>query len=1500
MSSRFRKSYIILIIILAFFALIGGAVGGLQTDWAKKKLVSVIEEQGSGFINGEIKLEKISGFIPFQSTFHNLAIYNKSDSVALFSARSLRVNIPFWRNLNNPIQIDSVFLSQPNIHLEQRDSVWNFQSLIPANTSAAEPADTTGKTPSINVAHLQILDGDIDVFRSRASSFKNIRADSLNLTAGFSLGETYSADLTNFSLRLSTDETDLPVRLALSGSASNNQVSLQSLLIGLGQNVLTTNADAKLNQQTMPVDSASLQLAAKLEEATSLRDWFSPYPLSDPAEMSLSLSGDKSSWGLELMMSAPEIPEFKLSIDGESFTQPAIQRLSLKSSADLKPILALSHPASFSDLNLLIDGNFPLTEYKKSRGKMTLSIADARWDTIQTSSIILDSKFSSKKVSLNFKGDISGDELNISAEANDPMDDSLATWNVRAALPNLTVHNWIPFQSGQADIQLSVSGKSYNSYPSTPVTAELSITEIAIDSLAVRQIKASGKWSAKGADLEANIFHHRYDMPLLSLKTSFSTQPLLKNIEISGAISDLNIKHLYHTENIQSAVDLQFEGSGDLSSLSNPKLNLTLTSDSSVVNGSKIEAFRADVDIADKWINLPNLSFRSEFADVAAGGRLNYEDFKHPANQFIFRSKLKDLRNIAPLLSCDRLEAKGTLTGSLQRADNQRLRFDAALDLRDMAFDTLTVGNSTGNLMIEWQDSLFYDGRLTVQNPSIGSLSLKDFIIKSNGTYDFKQSAHGNLGLTLDFKEETGSVINADYFANPDSQRVTFRQFDFTSIDRTFRLREPATVVYKPERGMLTMDTLSIAADERAYMSIYAHGDLTSEQFNFSGKFSEIDPGAAYGSFFEELPFSSKITGFLDIQISGDDLSGAADLKFLNTRYKSLSLDSLFITSSIADDRLQGALQLIHHNDSMARGKLDIPFKTGDPTTFSQSFFQQPVNGFLRVQKLPLTLFRSLIDTNTVKLNRGYAHLDFNLSGIAESPNMQTDLRIDSLRFGEVSIDSIGLSAVYQHEESRLNINGELNSLNRRIAEISGDLPLSIDLKTFEKIVPAGSTPIKFKAQTTDFGLNVLNGLVDNNEIRNIEGKLNAQLDVNGTINAPKISSIIKLENTRAELVKQGIVLRNITTDLNITNNEINLKNLSLKSNTGQANATFKATLEGQNITGVKATLKANNFQLLNKRDMTLRSSADVTINGELESLRAVGSITVNEGTIFLNNFGNKNVEYVQLEDEKNSSSEPMFNSQEIIDGLSAQINLTIPRNFWVRNRDYPELSVELEGELDLVKKQNQDFALFGSIDTRRGYAKPLSKRFEMEEGGFTFSGDPTNPQLNIRTLYRLRQPDDIKIWYVVEGTAQQPEFTFESEPEMEINDIISYTLFGKPFAALMGWQQGVADNESSDAISSAALNVLMNRVESYATENFGIDVIEIENNTSASDGSGTSIRAGKYISDRFFLALVQQLDGDPVSQVVVEYLIRRNLELIFTQSTDDKTGVDLEWRYEY
>ncbi|MDX1672874.1 MAG: translocation/assembly module TamB domain-containing protein, partial [Balneolaceae bacterium] len=604
----------------------------------------------------------------------------------------------------------------------------------------------------------------------------------------------------------------------------------------------------------------------------------------------------------------------------------------------------------------------------------------------------------------------------------------------------------------------------------------------------------------------------------------------------------------------------------------------------------------------------------------------------------------------------------------------------------------------------------------------------------------------------------------------------------------------------------------------------------------------------------------------------------------------------LNLNLAIEGERLDGALELRNNGSSLLRGTLNLPFKMGDPNQFGPDFYDEPVSGTLTVQSLNINQFKGLFEESGLAGTEGVLFIDGALSGDAGNPGMRADMRVEKPVLSGVPLDSLTARLDYHHDRSRVDLNTTVTSLKQRAAEINARVPFYLDLKGFRIVEPRQDDEISIDIESNDFNLAALNDFVNRAEIRNIRGRLNGSLAIGGMIGDLTARGGMSLTGGAIRVVKAGVNFDNIEAAIQFRKDIVQLERFRANSGKGIFNSRGTIALDNLKPGKLNFSMNAKNFRIANTRDYSATVNMEGKVDGTVTQPNVSGSIEFTSGYVYLRNFGEKSIETIRLEDSESSDY-----SLALYDSLSLSVGVTFDRRFFIRNRRFLDMELELAGNLDLVKNPSESIQMFGTMNTVGGYARPLGKRFDLEQGRLTFIGDPTNPSLNIRTLYLPPQPDvEIRIWYIIEGNVENPKFKYESDPPMELENIISYTLFGQPFYAMDSWKQVVAGSGKGTTAADVAMDVILDKVESLATRKLGIDVVQIDNTRIGGD-SGTVIKTGWYINPKVFFAIQNEIAGSTADTgFILEYKLSDRWKLIINQGNDNREGIDLQWKKDY
>lgn len=1013
---------------------------------------------------------------------------------------------------------------------------------------------------------------------------------------------------------------------------------------------------------------------------------------------------------------------------------------------------------------------------------------------------------------------------------------------------------------------------------SADVRSSLSMRRIHLHDQSIRSVEVrarirSRKMSGSGT-LTPDLVPLRFDFNTDGLDAE---SPYRLRVETNR----FDLRAIAGLENLPSSLNatLVAEGRGT-------DLVATLTMTASTLNRAPIQELVANLHLRNRILTLSDTRIRSSIVEGEFTAQQNLDDPTDLSNRLDANVRILDLQPLAGLVGLERLAATGALQARLNRQPGGFLRLETVLRIDSARVDDFRSGYLSGDVFIDLTDRPDVDLRLRISDignpePLVAHADLRAMTRLHPDSITSRYRLDVELARSVHIHHEGNLTTTGDRTA------IRGDRLDLTIQNERYRLGRPFDAMVS--KGEWLIDTLLlrggsgveawITADERGGV-IRAKGSVIRANL---GHFSEV------------IGSNLAISGLVDLGFTAEIGPGEPEfetrLLMRDASYSGLSIDSIRAFATLNEGRILSYGQAYRSGSEWIDFNATLPFRFDHPAEMDDAFYKEPVKGAVRVRPTSLDEMRPLFQALGMEPITGTLRMDAKLGGTAGKPEF--DGRVDLIRsaIAAVPIDSLGFEWGYDATSMRFRIDSKMRSLNQTALELSGEIPFGIDMRTFEPVAATSDDPLNLTLISRGFDLATINVFVDPMAVRRIGGRLNGQLRIGGTLREYVPTGDFRLTGGTLFLPGNNITIRDIAMETVITPGRIELVSLRGQSN-GIANVRGAVRLDGLVPRDMDFRITGQNLRISDTRNLQMFVTMDTRIQGPIDALKATGDIRLERGSIYLEEFGDAAVEEVNLADEQLT----ILNSLDIYRSMAVEMRILTERNVWVRNRSSPELNLELQGELDLLKTAGGDLQVFGSMGTRQGYLTQLGKRFELDKGDLRFIGDPTDPELAIRTRYDLRQPHDIRIWYEIGGTLDKPVFTYESDPEMELQDIISYTLFSRPFQALMSWEQSLT---GSGNVSSLAVDILADRVGELAANRLGLDVVEIDN-TRSSGNSGMTIKAGKYVNDRLFIAILQEFGATTDSQVIMEYALRQNLNVVLTGSDRRKSGIDIQWKYDY
>lgn len=1494
--------------LLSLILLFSAARFSLKTSWvhsfAKKQIVTIANQN----LNGSLSIDHITGDLWKDFTIYGLHI-TQTDTIV--SLDSTRIEYNIWALLNSQFSASEISLSGLRVKLsETENGAFNVQDII-----KTEPDDSASSF-GIDIQNLLIDESSIQVNSSSYLPDSTLSIDQLSARAGFSYDHELSATLSSLSFNLKEGRLPEPVSFSSSGSFENETISLNELVIETGRSLIRANGFTDLSDSTLAVETTTMPL--------SLRD-IQPYldydlPLND-LRLSLDISGSLKDLQLELNGEGTGFDDLVIISNVSVSETPTLTKFGISgSNLDIGYFTNDSTDAEVGDFQFSFEGQ--LSQKPED--------ADITWgftlNNIRFEDYIFETLFGSGTVKdenlmANIQLSDGSDTIVLNPDVQELFSEH-PSWRVNAHVSDIDLGWWArnPELSGEIHFRALAEGKGFK-LSDEPWTFSIFSSNYVEGVITTRDSSGTGLTQLKPTLVRDTIsiagqpfsdFNLKGTISEDSAKAEGFLQLIDSKINFSATVADLlaeipsftyqmdarefDLNELTAIDDFSSSINMKIQGDGSHFDPEKIKLNAGILIDSSFVNGASFELLDINANLDGNILTVRNGELISEVIEGSFSGRRNLADQADPDNNFTLDMQIKNLQPLASLAGAEILNATGNITGNVTEIVENELLFDGNIKLNEIQYDTLFSANAIeGTTKISIREEYGYDFSLTIDQPVYSGIALQDLEFSAQGV-SATDSLSGNFNLDV-ISEGSGEISQAGSYEldlETLSTSLKWNKFDFQTPARLLSLKTPFNLKY--ENASVQTDTLMLASDGGTFLNMaMPYADSTQQKLWIEGE--EFDFGVIQEIIFDERFVDGILSGDFRVDRSPAELTGSGALDIINLSYQGTVLDKLDLDFDLISERLNANISVTIDDEEVLTGMLDIPFIPQAPEQLDDPFFEEPVNGSLVINPVELSEFENLLSSFQITETSGLLSFEGNLSGTAGEPDFEGRFDLGSPTLSGIRIDSAFASLKYHHTEKKLTGITEITARGQKAASINAEIPIAINFRTFEVIMPDENDMLSFNLVTDDFNISVFNDFLNKEYMNRLKGTLNADVNISGTKENLVPKGSLRLSRGEVAVPMAGITLTRINSELGFSDQgDLLLKNLNLNSGSGNLSANGSIELEGITPANLNLSAKASRFRLANTSDYNLTIDLDSKLTGQPTRPEASGILTIKNGWVYLQDFGERSVETVELEGEEASSFSPY-------DSLAMDMQFVIERNFLIRNQRYLDLEIELTGELDAQKQTGDDLQLFGTLDAERGYVRPLGKQFNLEEGRFTFSGPITEPDLYINTSYipqsSQKQGDPIILYYIIEGNTMEPEFRFESDPQMEQQDIICYTLFNKPCYALESWQQVVSGGTGSSP-TDLLVGVLLDEFETLATQELGIDVVQIEN-TRSGNNSGTSIKTGWYLNRRTFFAIVNEISGTtPKTMFILEYLLSKNLDLIITQGDDNRQGIDLRWHYDY
>ena len=402
-----------------------------------------------------------------------------------------------------------------------------------------------------------------------------------------------------------------------------------------------------------------------------------------------------------------------------------------------------------------------------------------------------------------------------------------------------------------------------------------------------------------------------------------------------------------------------------------------------------------------------------------------------------------------------------------------------------------------------------------------------------------------------------------------------------------------------------------------------------------------------------------------------------------------------------------------------------------------------------------------------------------------------------------------------------------------------------------------------------------------------LSGPIAVAADFSGRVSAPRLNGLIRADNLTYDNETYGTRLSQMRIAARFNNDRLELTALTAKAGDGTVQAQGSVGLAADSGFPIDVRARLDNAQLAKSDAIAATSSGTIRFTHGRDGGLLQGNLTIPEARYQIIRQGAAEVPELTGVRRKSQIVAPRPTDRpKPVPNSTIRLDLTIsaPNQLFVSG-----MGLESEWQMRLkVGGTSAAPVVSGGLDLVRGTYSFAGKRFEVTRGTIRFNGGAlTDPDINIQASTTV---NGITAVIQITGTGQRPQISFTSTPALPQDEVLSRLLFGtnpENLSATEAIQLASALN-SLRGSGGGGLNPL-GKLRSA----IGFDRLRVLGADQAT-GRGTSLAAGKYITDNIYVEIVTDARGFTATQL--EIALTRSLSLL--TSTGSAGGSDARLKY--
>lgn len=415
-------------------------------------------------------------------------------------------------------------------------------------------------------------------------------------------------------------------------------------------------------------------------------------------------------------------------------------------------------------------------------------------------------------------------------------------------------------------------------------------------------------------------------------------------------------------------------------------------------------------------------------------------------------------------------------------------------------------------------------------------------------------------------------------------------------------------------------------------------------------------------------------------------------------------------------------------------------------------------------------------------------------------------------------------------------------------------------------------------------------GLAD----QSLKGPLAIAADLRCRVSDPCLQGIVRGKGLEYRNLTYGTHLTDMRLAGRFNGERLDIQQLTAQAGSGTVTGGGYVSLAASRGYPAKFDLRLNEARLASSDDLR------VTATGNLQLIKAANQSPVLKGSIRLPSTRYQivrqgaaqvptltGVRFKPPRGPRRVTGEPEQSPSAAFGDVALDLDIIAPNELFVSGMG---LESEWRANLDVTGTAINP-RIAGQVELIRGTLGFAGRSFELTTGRIRFlGGGGSNAVINLSAQETI---EDVDVAINVTGSVSDPQIRFSSTPGLPQDEIVSRILFGNSVGSLSALQ-AVQLAASLNALrgSGGGLNPL-GKLRSAT----GFDRLRLLG-ADDTEGRGTAVAVGKYITNDIFLEIVTDARGFTATQL--EVALSRSLSFLSQAGGSSGTNVTVRYRKTY